>query len=101
MAEEKNLENRIKKWLTEKGCYWVKYFGCAYTRSGVADLLCSIGGKFVALECKSSKGQLSELQKHELEKVRQSGGLAYCVSPKNWEEVKVEIDKMLDLRKGY
>ena len=97
MAEEKKLENRIKKYLTEKGCYWVKYFGCVYTRSGVADLLCSIGGKFVALECKSSVGKLSELQKHELEKVRKSGGLAYCVSPQNWEEIKVEIDKMLDL----
>lgn len=95
MAEEKKLENRIKKWLTEKGCYWVKYFGCAYTRSGVADLLCCIKGKFVALECKSSVGRLSELQKHEIEKVQKSGGLAYCVSPKNWEEVKQDIEKII------
>ena len=95
MAEEKNLENRIKKWLTEKGCYWVKYFGCAYTRAGVPDLLCSVKGKFVALECKSSVGRLSELQKHELAKVQKSGGLAYCVSPKNWEEVKQDIEKII------
>lgn len=97
MAEEKTLENRIKKYLTEKGCYWVKYFGCAYTRSGVPDLLCSVNGKFVALECKSSKGKLSELQKHEMKKISNSGGLAYCVSPKNWEEIKQVIDKILNL----
>ena len=96
MAEEKNLENRIKKWLTEKGCYWVKYFGCAYTRSGVADLLCCIKGKFVALECKSSIGKMSELQKHEAKKVIASGGLSYCVNPKNWDEVKQDIEKIME-----
>ena len=62
----------------------------------MADLLCCIRGKFVALECKSSVGRLSELQKHELEKVQKSGGLAYCVSPKNWDEVKQDIEKIIE-----
>lgn len=95
MAEEKNLENRIKKWLTEHNCYWVKQFGCVYSRAGVSDLLCCVRGKFISIECKSSVGKLSELQKHELEKVRNSGGYAYCVSPKNWEEVKQDIEKIM------
>lgn len=96
MGEEKNFENKVKKYLNDKGCYWVKYFGCAYTRSGVPDLLCCIKGKFVALECKSSKGKLSELQKHEIEKIKRSGGFADCVSPKNWEDIKIKIEKMLE-----
>ena len=53
-------------------------------------------GKFVSIECKSSVGKLSELQKHELEKVRKSGGLAYCVNPQNWEEVKQDIERMIN-----
>lgn len=97
MAQEKQFENKVKKYLTEKGCYWVKHFGCAFSRAGVPDLLCCVNGKFVALECKSEKGKLSELQKYEIKKISNSGGFAYCVSPNNWEEIKKEIDKILNL----
>lgn len=90
------MENSIKKWLTEHNCYWVKQFGCAFSRAGVSDLLCCVHGKFVSIECKSSIGKLSELQKHEIKKVEQSGGLAYCVSPKNWEEVKQDIERIIN-----
>ena len=61
----------------------------------MADLLCSIGGKFVALECKSSVGKLSELQKHEADKIQKSGGLFYCLRPQNFDDFKQDIERML------
>ena len=40
MAAEKNFENRVKKYLDEYGCWWLKYWGgAAYTKSGIPDLL--------------------------------------------------------------
>ena len=45
MAAEKNFENRVKKYLDEYGCWWLKYWGgAAYTKSGIPDLLVSSDG---------------------------------------------------------
>jgi hypothetical protein len=42
VAAEKNFENRVKKYLDEYGCWWLKYWGgAAYTKSGIPDLLVS------------------------------------------------------------
>ena len=44
MAAEKNFENRVKKYLDEYGCWWIKYWGgAAYTKSGIPDLLVNCG----------------------------------------------------------
>ena len=51
MAAEKNFENRVKKYLDEYGCWWLKYWGgAAYTKSGIPDLLVSSDGCFLGIE---------------------------------------------------
>ena len=40
MAAEKNFENKVKKFLKDKGAWVLKYWGgAAYTKSGIPDLL--------------------------------------------------------------
>lgn len=57
MAVEKNFENRVKKYLDEYGCWWLKYWGgAAYTKSGIPDLLVSSDGCFLGIEVKQFKG---------------------------------------------
>ncbi|HYT87710.1 MAG TPA: VRR-NUC domain-containing protein [Gemmataceae bacterium] len=47
---------------------------------GVADILGVLGnGRFLAVECKSATGRLSEAQRHFLDQVSQRGGIALCV----------------------
>lgn len=86
MAAEKTFENKIKKFLESQGCYFVKYFGCAFTRSGVPDLLVCANGKFIAIEVKAENGRLSELQKYNLEQIKKAGGIALTLKPSQFEE---------------
>lgn len=47
---------------------------------GASDIIaCSPEGRFVAVECKSKKGKLTEAQREFLERVRSTGGIALVV----------------------
>lgn len=88
MAQEKQLETKIKKFLESEGAYFVKYFGCAFTRAGVPDLLVCVRGHFVAIEVKAENGKLSKLQKYNLEQIRKAGGIALAVKPSDFDSLK-------------
>jgi Holliday junction resolvase len=94
MAEEKNFENRIKKYLETKKAWHVKYFANRNTKSGVPDILACIGGHFVAIEVKAPKGKPSPLQVWNVEKIREAGGIALIVYPSDWENIKTLIDDL-------
>lgn len=80
MAEEKNTENKIKKYLASKGHYHFKVFGGGiFGRAGIPDIICCINGKFVAFEVKSSIGTTSKLQEYHIAQIKKSGGLAFVV----------------------
>ena len=88
MAEEKNFENKIKKFIEDRGGWQVKFFANQMTRSGIPDLLCCIDGYFVAIEVKAQHGKPSELQIHHCNKIRKAGGFAFIVYPSGWETLK-------------
>ena len=72
----------MKKYLKRHGAWYVKYWGGgAYTKAGVPDLLVCCEGVFLGVELKAAKGRPSELQIHELHKIRDSGGLAILLYP--------------------
>jgi hypothetical protein len=48
-------------------------------RIGTPDILCCIGGKFLALEVKSETGKLSESQRSVLKDIERCGGVAKVV----------------------
>ena len=76
MAGEKNFENKIKKFLKDRGCWYVKYFANRNTRAGVPDILACVNGRFVAIEVKAENGKPTELQKWNVEQIKKCGGLA-------------------------
>ncbi len=89
MAEEKNFENRVKRFLTEQGCWYVKYWGGGqFTKAGVPDLLCCIHGRFVGIELKASNGHPSELQLRQLRLIEEAGGVGILLYPKDFEKFK-------------
>lgn len=74
---EKKVENNIKKWLKDKNYWYFKVHGSIYQPSGIPDILACINGKFVAIEIKRSKGGVvSPLQKAQIEKIKENGGIA-------------------------
>lgn len=86
MAAEKNFENKVKKFLKEKGCWILKYWGgAAFTKSGIPDLLVCCNGRFVGIELKAPKGKPAPLQIVNLRDIDRADGYAVLLYPDQWE----------------
>lgn len=95
MAQEKNFENKIKKYLKDNGAWLLKYWaGATYTKSGIPDILACVNGKFVAIEVKAPNGKPSELQLYNLREIEKAGGLAFLLYPKQWDDFKKFMDSV-------
>lgn len=82
MAEEKNFENRIKKFLADQKCWYLKYWaGGGFTKSGIPDLLVCCNGRFLGVEVKGEKGQPTMLQLQTLRKIEEAGGYGILLYP--------------------
>lgn len=89
MASEKNFENRIKDFLKEQGCWFVKYWGGGeFTKAGIPDILCCCDGHFLGIEVKAPNGKPSALQLHNLKKIDEAGGYAILLYPKDFDSFK-------------
>lgn len=78
MADEKNVENKIKKYLDSVGAYHVKIHGSAFMPAGTPDILACINGRFVAIEVKKPiGGVVSSLQQLKIKQVINAGGVAF------------------------
>lgn len=97
MAQEKNFENRLKKFLEDEGCWFVKFFANSFTKSGIPDILVCCNGYFVAVEVKAPNGKPSELQKWNIEKIYESGGIGVVLYPDQYGDF---IDLISYLKEG-
>lgn len=62
---------------------------------GDPDFLLCICGRFVALELKSDEGVLSDLQRYNLQYIRNRGqGKAFVAEPKTWDSIKEILTKL-------
>ena len=85
MTPEKLFENKIKKELTKRNIWHVKFFANGMTAVGIPDVLACVNGRFLALEIKSEKGKPSKLQLWQIAEIRKSGGIAVIVHPKDYD----------------
>jgi Holliday junction resolvase len=89
MAAEKRFEDKVKKFLKDEGCWFLKYWGgAAYTKSGIPDLLVCCNGHFLGIELKAPNGRPSELQLWNIEKIKEAGGIAMVLYPKDFDSFK-------------
>ena len=95
MEREKIFERRVRKYLDSIGAWHIKIWGNAFQRSGVPDIIGCIKGKFFALEIKAEKGHPSELQLYEIRKIKESGGYARVLYPKEFESFKKEFEEWM------
>lgn len=89
MAAEKEFENKVKAFLKEQGCWFIKYWGGGgFTKSGVPDLLVCCKGSFLGVELKARSGRPSVLQVRELGRIRSAGGYAVLLYPQDFDLFK-------------
>lgn len=95
MAEEKNFENKVKKFLKDKGAWVLKYWGgAAFTKSGIPDLLVCFKGWFLGIELKSNTGKPSDLQRYHLREIEKAGGSSFVLYPKDFNQFKEFIEHL-------
>lgn len=94
MAEEKNFENKIKKFLAENGDWFVKTWSNGVQRSGIPDIIASVNGYFVGIEVKASNGKPSELQLYNLRKIFESKGCGVLLYPDDFTMFKMAIEEL-------
>lgn len=102
---EKQFEERVKRWLESVGVYrlgtaadqmpvkpagyWLKRWGGSkYIPAGVPDMQITIGVFNIDVELKSETGRLDPMQVQKLRQIRDLGGYAIVLRPKDFEEFK-------------
>ena len=86
---ENVFQKKVIEFLKEKNVYYVKYWaGSQYTRSGVPDILTCIDGTFHGIELKTDVGEPTKLQLYNIAQIKDSGGQAYILRPKDFETWK-------------
>jgi len=77
---ENQIIKSIKAYLkTLDNCFCFKTHGGFYGTAGIPDIICCIGGYFVAFEVKAEKGKTTVLQEVCIRKIREAGGTAEIV----------------------
>jgi hypothetical protein len=68
---EKDIVSAILKYLkTVPDCFAWKEHGGQYGTAGLPDIICCIGGRFMAFEVKTPSGKLTKLQEITLIKIQ-------------------------------
>lgn len=95
MAQEKEFENKVKKYMRDRGCYLVKYWGGGqFTTAGIPDILACVGGRFIGVEIKAPRGRPTALQIHNLKKIDEAGGYGILLYPKDFEIFKELVESI-------
>lgn len=74
---EKNIENKIKRWLTDIGAYYFKVHGSSFMLPGIPDIVVCYKGFFIGIEVKNKnklKNQ-SEAQQIHQKLIEKAGGI--------------------------
>jgi len=79
LTPEKKVKNQVVKLLKQHHAYY--FFPATYGmgRSGVPDIVCCFGGRFIGIECKAGNNKPTELQKRELTAIQEAGGVAFVI----------------------
>jgi len=93
---ETQFKQKVQKFLDSQGVYHVKQLGCAYTKSGIPDLLACVNGYFLGIELKVKPNKPSELQLYNVDQIRKAGGVAFILYPEDFEDFKKIVKELMN-----
>lgn len=86
---ENAFQKKVTDFLKTQNVWFLKYWaGAYYTKQGVPDILACINGKFHGIELKTDTGNPTKLQLYNIKKIKEAGGEAYILRPKDFEAWK-------------
>ena len=88
IMREKDFENQIKEYLKKMNCWYVKTWSNGIQREGIPDLIICVNGFFLGVEVKAKNGRPTELQKWNVKKIKEAGGIAIILYPDQFDQFK-------------
>lgn len=92
MTPEGRVKKKIKAVLEQLEIPYCMPFTGGYGKSGVADFICCVGGKYVEIEAKAPGKNLTELQKRRQRDVVAGGGLFLIYDDLNCFDLKYTLE---------
>jgi uncharacterized protein (DUF488 family) len=83
MTPEGKVKEVVKKFLKEKGIYYIMPATGGYGSSGAPDIVVCHKGKFYGLEIKSGENKPTALQMDNLNRIEKNGGYAIVINESN------------------
>ena len=83
MTPEGKVKEVVKKFLKEKGIYYIMPATGGYGSSGAPDIVVCHKGKFYGLEVKSGENKPTALQMDNLNRIEKNGGYAFVINESN------------------
>lgn len=78
---EQQIQKEIIKYLESIGAYTIKTIKTS--KAGTPDIIACLDGKFIAIEVKRKGNKPTPLQLAKLDKIRESGGIAFIAYSKD------------------
>ena len=94
---ESKVKASIKKILLKHGIYYVMPIGSGYGNAGVPDFICNVNGRFLAIEAKAGRGELTALQIRNLARINADGGVGLTIR----EDMMDYLEGMIKLLRGH
>lgn len=92
MSEKEIVAAIMRHLKTIPMCFAWKQHGGMYGVAGLPDIICCIGGRFVAFEVKTESGRLTKLQEITIQKMKAAKGEAFKVTSVG--DVKIILDSL-------
>ena len=87
MTPEAKVKKSVVALLKGAGAYYFYPVTGGYGGSGVPDIVVCHRGKFIGIECKAGNNQPTALQKRNLERIVEAGGIALVINEQNITDV--------------
>ena len=88
---EGRIKTAIRGYLRSIGAFEFLPTQNHFSRAGVPDIICCINGRFVAIEVKTAKGKVTELQQMCIDEIRAARGVAFVA--RSVEDVESELNE--------
>ena len=100
MTPEAKVKAEVRKILDsyKPDLYYFSPAANGYGRVGIPDIICCVGGRFLAIECKAGKNTLTERQKRELDDIYLAKGTTRVVYEGDVASVRVIVRTFLGER---
>jgi Holliday junction resolvase len=79
MTPEKKVKEKVVAVLKKYGAYYFYPVTGGYGTSGLFDIVACYKGKFIGIECKAGKGQMTALQERNMEQAKAAGAFALVI----------------------